>query len=1013
MNPGSTWTEELLSHATWLRDLARSLVQDPSTADDLVQETWVRALGHPPRSEERGPRPWLARVLRNAVRQRRRAEGRRTRREQDSARNELLPSSAELAGRLESQRLLTDCVLRLPEPYRSTIVLRFYETLSSAEIARRRGLPQATVRSQLKRGLEQLRDELDRHHDGDRHTWMAALVPWASPIPTPVSGGPTALTLAAGALTMTLTSKLAAVAAVVVLVVAGYRLTRERESGPVEASRARESEDIGVAAVPVPAADTLPTVGEESALRHVVELPTVESSPASRFVLELVVVDEEDRPIAEAEAEFRGSGESDTRTADANGRVRLEASESWMQRLIVDAPGFARHTRPIPPLTSSATDLGRVTLQRGGSVSARVAYADGVPAEGAEVVLAKARDPFGTPDMERRRGPYDHDAPPRGTADRDGHFSFARVPQGTYQVWTRAEGTLWSATLAFDFAGTRDARAFDLVLDPLGERDLLEGIVQAPDGTAVAGSEIRITYDSQGSYTVWFAESDSTGAFESLFLSDTPHQVRAKDPGGRWADAVAADVEPGGSVVMRFRERRDLEVIVVDANGFEVDEVGVHALSADHGVGLSAMETDEFGSRTLLEPAEAYLVVAESPGYRKLELGPFQPGVLEEAIEMELERMAGIHGRVVADGRPVRGARVGLYERIVPVGGWSQLVQTEGFFTFLAPYSTETTISDEEGRFQFRPTVENTFLLRAEVAGYAPAELDVPPATSEELVLALGEGGAIEGRVTSAAGLDPTGTIVAVSRGDLHPLKVFVGEDGAYSFEHLMPGRWNVEIVPAGLESLGSLHMIADGPVEAPWVCEVFEGERTYFDLDLDRRDLCRLHGRLEVDGGPATGWGAKLSHSGFGAQRPDQNPVTTLAGDGSYAFSVPVEGSYSLEFQAPDAGTAAISVALELVAGEREWSLSLETGSVVVDGVPRAAKDDPGARRWLRWTGADGASAQVPLDPDSDQIAFVERFPAGMARILRYPLGPWRGEPETMLAFEVIAGEENRVSSP
>jgi hypothetical protein len=36
--------ETLLEHATWLRRLAASLVGDPASADDLVQDTWVAAI---------------------------------------------------------------------------------------------------------------------------------------------------------------------------------------------------------------------------------------------------------------------------------------------------------------------------------------------------------------------------------------------------------------------------------------------------------------------------------------------------------------------------------------------------------------------------------------------------------------------------------------------------------------------------------------------------------------------------------------------------------------------------------------------------------------------------------------------------------------------------------------------------------------------------------------------------------------------------------------------------------
>src|SRR5262249_58694164 len=64
--------EELLGHAAWLRRLALSLVGPAGGADDLVQDTWLAALRRPPARP--GPlRPWLAEVLRNLVRMRRRA----------------------------------------------------------------------------------------------------------------------------------------------------------------------------------------------------------------------------------------------------------------------------------------------------------------------------------------------------------------------------------------------------------------------------------------------------------------------------------------------------------------------------------------------------------------------------------------------------------------------------------------------------------------------------------------------------------------------------------------------------------------------------------------------------------------------------------------------------------------------------------------------------------------------------------------------------------------------------
>ncbi len=94
MEPAATRPEDLLVHSQWLRALALRLAADEATADDLVQETWLAAVKHPPRHE--GSRRWLARVLTNKARERRRATGRRARREESVARSEGgVPSTVE------------------------------------------------------------------------------------------------------------------------------------------------------------------------------------------------------------------------------------------------------------------------------------------------------------------------------------------------------------------------------------------------------------------------------------------------------------------------------------------------------------------------------------------------------------------------------------------------------------------------------------------------------------------------------------------------------------------------------------------------------------------------------------------------------------------------------------------------------------------------------------------------------------------------------------------------------
>lgn len=162
----------LLAHVEWIRRLAAALVADRELAEDLAQETCVVALERAP-AEPRHLRQWLAVVLHNLLRQRVRAEKRRELREALRARPEGAESGAELLERVKLQRELVDAVLALDEPYRTTILMRFFQELPPREIACRQGVPVDTVNSRLQRGLAVLRRRLER----DTPRWALVLGP--------------------------------------------------------------------------------------------------------------------------------------------------------------------------------------------------------------------------------------------------------------------------------------------------------------------------------------------------------------------------------------------------------------------------------------------------------------------------------------------------------------------------------------------------------------------------------------------------------------------------------------------------------------------------------------------------------------------------------------------------------------------------------------------------------------------------------------------------------------------
>lgn len=180
---------ELLGELAWVRRLATRLA-DGDTADDLAQEVSLAALRRPPRLDL-PLRPWLAAVARKLAHTRARGEARRRDRERAVEAVEADGAGAERGGeaaadaRLEKAQLLclvAELVGQLDEPHRSTVLLRYYEGLSSREIAARQGVADGTVRWRLKEAVAQLRTRLDERVQGGRRAWSVVLAQGAGPM---------------------------------------------------------------------------------------------------------------------------------------------------------------------------------------------------------------------------------------------------------------------------------------------------------------------------------------------------------------------------------------------------------------------------------------------------------------------------------------------------------------------------------------------------------------------------------------------------------------------------------------------------------------------------------------------------------------------------------------------------------------------------------------------------------------------------------------------------------------
>ncbi len=144
----------------YLYDVARRLTGSTTEAEDLVQDTLVRAFGAIERFDGERPRPWLVTILRNTNINR----VRRHRPETADTDPDSLVALADSVDDVAAQRELADAVAELvpslPAAFRDVLDLVDGRGLSYAEAAEALNIPVGTVMSRLHRARRRLRARL-------------------------------------------------------------------------------------------------------------------------------------------------------------------------------------------------------------------------------------------------------------------------------------------------------------------------------------------------------------------------------------------------------------------------------------------------------------------------------------------------------------------------------------------------------------------------------------------------------------------------------------------------------------------------------------------------------------------------------------------------------------------------------------------------------------------------------------------------------------------------------------
>ncbi len=159
----------ILPHLNAAHNLARWLLKDAVAAQDVVQESSLRAFAAIDRFADGNARAWFLTIVRNQCYTWLKASGGRhyvdiddeaMMHDQDLVLVSHMETPEILAAKMQDAAAMQRALETLPVPFREVIILKELEEMSYKEIASVTEVPIGTVMSRLARGREMLKKEL-------------------------------------------------------------------------------------------------------------------------------------------------------------------------------------------------------------------------------------------------------------------------------------------------------------------------------------------------------------------------------------------------------------------------------------------------------------------------------------------------------------------------------------------------------------------------------------------------------------------------------------------------------------------------------------------------------------------------------------------------------------------------------------------------------------------------------------------------------------------------------------
>ena len=577
-------------------------------------------------------------------------------------------------------------------------------------------------------------------------------------------------------------------------------------------------------------------------------------SVSARFLLQVQVVDQNLRPVMNAEVNAQRLGEgvvsivpcySETRPdcqhAEANGIVSFHTSEGPIE-LLVRGDDVASKRVSIPRVTSTS-GVVVVKVDRGIDIRGRVIHADGTPVGGAIVempAMFQSRTAISAAD-----GTFKLTGVAAGSGSLQAFSSDRRISSSAVTVNAPASGV----TITMP----RGARLQGRVVDRATQKPVNDFTILLPSRNAAGIPSERRIHSDDGRYTL---DNVTPGSLEVVVRASGYSQgsrsgVVAEE--GKSISGIDVQLDRGARVAGR----------VTSAGG---PVAGVQVL-VDFNPLMQSM------LRTVTDRDGLYVLDGIAAGDHRIRFEKFGFAAVSKPFVLTDSEL---HLDVVLDaGHELRGRVVDRSGRAVPDVSVNAGVGNAA--------------TDSEGGFVLRGLGGGQYTVVAHKGGYLPAEAKFELPQTQPLTLTLDTGATINGRVT---GLSPQQFAQVIVIGDVGDggrtyTRTTVDAQGNFAIRGMPEGRVRIEASLGSRQAPSKFVTVQNGV--AP-IIEVNFGEGI------------TVSGRVSKNGiAPPANGNIFFSPS---PQSADRQPSSALlSSDGSYEVTGLTAGDYDVHINGPGFG--------------------------------------------------------------------------------------------------------------